>query len=556
MLKAIELENFKSFGTRTRLEFAPITLLFGENSAGKSSVLQALGLLKQTRESGDNAALLTPRSESGIVDLGSFQELLFDHDPDRTLSFRLDLPAGRAPTPLFPSRLRQETGALEAFPIGVEFGFYLRPEDKEICLKNLSLCVGDDPDPAIVFAPTELSEDQRRLVPHSSLFWHPRRPIGNTEVRAAKCVAVSGNPQIWDAPYRNCRIRSDQVVSALREMRGELFGKRGSDQATLFVEDPELRAAIAEAEQFYSSDFPLVEFIERMRQAQIGKLVLFDTFLPIPAPFELPHQFPELAATQSPHFRGYSRIFFFDAPSVVAEAGRLLDELLQSLFPMGPYRRPPERLYVFTGTTPQSVGYRGQLLPDLLFRQPDLLHEANAWLDRFGIGYRIKIEPVGQRLADLFEVRLTDHRRSPHVDVGISDVGFGISQLLPFVVQSLASKRQIITIEQPEVHVHPRLQADLGDLLIAAIQEPRSHQLIIETHSEHLILRLLRRIRETTDGELPEHHPGLRPDQLSVIYLERGQSGARATQLRVNDAGEFIDRWPKGFFAERAAELF
>jgi predicted ATPase len=79
MLKAIELENFKAFGERNRIDLAPITLIFGENSAGKSSILQAMSLLKQTRQSRESGALLLPRTEGGIVDLGGFQELLFDH---------------------------------------------------------------------------------------------------------------------------------------------------------------------------------------------------------------------------------------------------------------------------------------------------------------------------------------------------------------------------------------------------------------------------------------------------------------------------------------------
>jgi len=70
MLRAIELENFKAFGERNRIEFAPITLIVGENSAGKSSILQALSLLKQTRQRREHGALLLPRTEGGIVELG------------------------------------------------------------------------------------------------------------------------------------------------------------------------------------------------------------------------------------------------------------------------------------------------------------------------------------------------------------------------------------------------------------------------------------------------------------------------------------------------------
>jgi predicted ATPase len=124
-------------------------------------------------------------------------------------------------------------------------------------------------------------------------------------------------------------------------------------------------------------------------------------------------------------------------------------------------------------------------------------------------------------------------------------VGFGISQLLPFIVQSLVSEGRIISIEQPEVHVHPRLQADLGDLLAAAIKEPRQHQFIIETHSEHLILRLQRLVYK---GEI-------KPEDVSIIYVSRGPDGAKAERLHLDEEGDFIDEWPNGFFPERLREL-
>src|SRR5947209_20563348 len=103
MLRSLQLDNFKAFGQRTVLPLAPIILTFGQNSAGKSSVLQALNLLKQTRESRDVEALLLPRTENGFADLGSFQEMLFDHDIGRMLSIRLDAAwDGMAKNSVFP----------------------------------------------------------------------------------------------------------------------------------------------------------------------------------------------------------------------------------------------------------------------------------------------------------------------------------------------------------------------------------------------------------------------------------------------------------------------
>ena len=122
-------------------------------------------------------------------------------------------------------------------------------------------------------------------------------------------------------------------------------------------------------------------------------------------------------------------------------------------------------------------------------------------------------------------MRLIDTRRKEHVSVALPDVGFGISQLLPFIVQSLVSEEQIISIEQPEVHVHPKLQADLGDLLAEAIKEPRQNQFIIETHSEHLILRLQRLVRKSSLNQrtyrLYMSVVGLREQKRNVYILTK-----------------------------------
>ena len=86
-------------------------------------------------------------------------------------------------------------------------------------------------------------------------------------------------------------------------------------------------------------------------------------------------------------------------------------------------------------------------------------------------------------------------------------------------------------------------------------EKQRKRTLIVETHSEHLILRLLRRIRETTEGKLLPDAIPLRPEDLSVIYVEQTDKGAKVSKLRIDESGEFIDRWPKGFFEERVDEI-
>ena len=136
------------------------------------------------------------------------------------------------------------------------------------------------------------------------------------------------------------------------------------------------------------------------------------------------------------------------------------------------------------------------------------------------------------------------------------DLGVGISQIVPVVVTALDSEQRLLAIEQPELHLHPKLQAELGDLFMEAALGDRKHLVVLETHSEHLVLRLLRRIRETTDGDLQSDAIPISPEDLSVYYIEQTPAGARLTHLAVDESGEFIDRWPAGFFEERAKELF
>jgi len=547
MLKAIELENFKAFGERNRIEFAPITLIFGENSAGKSSILQALNLLKQTRQSREHGALLLPRTEGGIVELGGFQELLFDHDLRRELSIRIDMVPDQFSK-------RRSTESFTEQPTGREFlGFevaFARPsEDAEIELRGLTLHASASSGRAAEFKPTELEPGQYRPFVHEpSAMTRSHRPTRASEVQAARCTWLTDDRDFWSDIYARSKRRSEKIVDELQQLRTDAH--ESVRQGSLFEEvEGEKRGWLAEVDEaisFYESDFTIAAFIKRMLQAELQTVIGLDGFMPLGLRQRQRERLPELET-----FRrfGPSRLRMrdstLDLSGFAVDCGRTLDDALQNLYPMGPYRRAPQRWYIFTGTSPQDVGYSGDLLPDLLYRRPELVQETNGWLEKLEIGYHIKVQSVGVRSRDLFEVRLIDKRRGRQVDVALSDVGFGVSQILPFIVQSLAGERQTITIEQPEVHIHPRLQADLGDLLAATIQAPRLHRFIIETHSEHLVLRMQRLVR---DGRL-------QPDDVSIIYVSRGLDGSRAQRLRLDGSGDFIDDWPGGFFPERLREL-
>jgi hypothetical protein len=154
----------------------------------------------------------------------------------------------------------------------------------------------------------------------------------------------------------------------------------------------------------------------------------------------------------------------------------------------------------------------------------------------------------------LQELTLLD-RRTDTV-VSHRDVGIGISQVLPVLVAAYASQNKILAMEQPEIHLHPALQAELGDVFIASALRDQRNTFVLETHSEHLILRILRRIRETTENTLASGAVPIYPEDVSVLYVLPTSAGSIVKQILVLPDGEFGERWPEGFFAERAKELF
>jgi hypothetical protein len=168
--------------------------------------------------------------------------------------------------------------------------------------------------------------------------------------------------------------------------------------------------------------------------------------------------------------------------------------------------------------------------------------------------FREKVLKPLQSEQQMPRVRLIDNRTG--TEVGPKDIGIGVAQALPIVVGALDSKCPFLAVEQPELHLHPTAQARLGDLFISGAKSGRVF--LLETHSELFILRLLKRIRKTTSGEVADKMLQLAPEELGVLYVERTADQTIITELGVDVQGEFVRQWPgkDGFFEERARELF
>lgn len=236
-----------------------------------------------------------------------------------------------------------------------------------------------------------------------------------------------------------------------------------------------------------------------------------------------------------------------------------LEQQLSSVVYLGPLRERPVRLYRWSGEEPEHVGWRGERTVDALLagqgrrfnlkrkRLKPLQVMVAEWLKRVEVIEAFAVLPIG-RGRDEYEVRV----RAPgsREEVLLTDVGFGVSQVLPVVTLCFyAAPESTIILEQPEIHLHPAVQAGLADLFIeaAAMREdgaPRNLQLIVESHSEHLLRRLLRRI---ADGSVD-------PEQVAAYFVRLGPSAAVIEPLDVDELGN-VRNWPKNFFGDQTTDI-
>lgn len=236
--------------------------------------------------------------------------------------------------------------------------------------------------------------------------------------------------------------------------------------------------------------------------------------------------------------------------AIVRRIAPELFELLDRVAFLGPMRARPERTTMIGQSGEGYVGPAGERMAEILHDDPHLVERVNEWCERLGLGYRVRIlTPVSAEVVmaagDFAVLGLVDIRQEPNVLVSSRAVGYGVGQLLPVIAQCLLSQSGVIIVEQPEVHLHPRLQSAVGDLFIDTVLEGRA-QVIVETHSEHLVLRLLRRVRE---GVIPA-------EALSILYVDLHEDGgAFVRELEVTSEGELADGWPGGFFDERLEEV-
>lgn len=264
---------------------------------------------------------------------------------------------------------------------------------------------------------------------------------------------------------------------------------------------------------------------------------------PLPAPLKC-YGFPD-------QVRGY-----FQNAGFVSELELAFEQLFGRTYYLGPLRVYPEREYTWAGSMPEDVGTRGERVVDALLasrgrgrtnsrgyhkRRMTLEAHVAVWLQELGLIDSFEVEQIRD---DSSLYRVNVRRSKGSTPVLITDVGFGVSQILPVLTLCFfVPAGSIVILEQPEIHLHPSVQAGLADVLIEAARI-RKIQIIVESHSEHLLNRLQRRVAEDAISN----------DELALYFCEMAGGRSSLHELDVNVLGE-ITNWPKDFFGDPFGEV-
>lgn len=518
MLTELRIRNFKAFGdTEQVAPLSRITLIYGPNSGGKSSILQALMLLKQSHEGYSNQGMLELIPRGTYVDLGSFPSLIHKHDENRRLEVQVKydvsdselqgrpvLGAPRYPRAGRGGRIRRRlyngsSGSVQFLFASVASSGSGTKDSSE--LSQVGYGLEHNSNPALSFNVTlKLNETWRN---------QPGDPLHDS-LRFE-----------WN---------DSQSIQSYSHFIANLFND-------LVTRRPSARQ---EALRWTSSEW-----------SRFFKGALVE---PNPLSYGLPGQFRPVDEEDQETSESFRQLPFHylriaTTIPIIADYRNHIDSITY----LGPLRSSPERLYTVSGGVRATTGVRGEYTPHMLYHDSfDLVAQVNERFERFSIPYRLN---VNQRIEDValageyVSIALMDE--NSNTQVTLADVGFGINQLLPVIVEAIASPEySIISVEQPEIHLHPKLQLEIADLMIDTIKPwpADNKQWIVETHSEMLVRRIQRYIAQGA----------IEPDDVSILYvnptINEGE-GSTIQVLRLSPDGSWLDEWPQGFFEEGYNEL-
>lgn len=495
-VQAFRLQNFMGFEDTGWVELRPITLLFGRNSSGKSALMRALLLMRQS--------VLFPSEKEepfsfvvdGGADFGSFDVLVQDHDIEKSIFiwFRCAIP--QAPPPEKQSDEKQTE--------------HTRP--------------GDLLGRWLEGIPAEASKLYQVTV---ELQLEYRLHRSNNSNRHTVLQSIDLMDSIGDSIFRASR------------------PAEGNSEQPWQVNS-----------QFFNPDeppyFPGILPGEMFNIWQSLIVYTKDSFLPR---LRVLDEAVDLA--------GENEGFGEDLLTVYTALDRIrlqITDFLQTLNHLGPVRAIPQRFYYLAGrsTLQDSTGkdtfrWLAQIEPEV----SKGLGSVASWMEQSTLRVTPLFVPINEDKG-LYELVFIEEGNQ-RVFININEVGSGLAQVLPVVVNTLLTpKNGMSMVEQPELHLHPGAQAQLGDLFIHTVnQRGGNTRFLIETHSEHLLLRLRRYVAESSIGQIPKGDPQyLQEKDLALYFVDRPQNESTVEEITINQFGELdVPERFRGFFADDATEV-
>ena len=443
MLRKLTLKNFKAWQS-VDLEFGDVTYLFGTNSLGKSSLLQFILLLKQTKDATDPSTVFDLGGQNQLVNLGSFRDMVYSHQIDRKISW-------------------------------------------DISWKTKDRTRISDPEGA---SSTILFEGD--------------------ELNLASCVS-----------YTDPFMRAEYIAYTFGGQEFSLRERAGSGRGFSLLPDTRTHSAF--------------QFKRTLGRAWN-----------VPGPVKT-HLFPSQAQT---YYKNADFLSVFETE---------YESLIDRVYYLGPLRDYPRREYTWSGSSPEDVGRRGERTIDAILaaryrgerqnvvykglRKP--FEELIAyWLQELGLISSFRIEEIAPD-SNLYKAVVRRDRAGP--EALLTDVGFGVSQVLPaLVLLHYVPEGSIVVMEQPEIHLHPSVQSGLADVVLR-VAKHRRLQIIVESHSEHFLRRVQRRVAEDEKGTYGNGF-------VRAYFCTVGKSGSLLNDLNMNVFGE-IENWPEGFFGDDFGEI-
>jgi predicted ATPase len=488
MIKSLNLENFQGMPAAHNIRFAPITLIFGPNSSGKSSLIRSLLLLKQSADF-ENSAYQSLEFQGSSIDLASFENVINGHDLEKILTVGISSDVHNTGLPPGRNLIRQIMGQLFDILDRVEF----------------------------------ITKSTDEGLESSTFVFHFRNEFSPLEINVPEAWQDNGPSSGLKIPQEFFKLSSDSLETLNGIYKSFTFS---AERPEYFVDDDEFAEFLSRHELPESDDW-----ISQLKSVQ------FRGIFPI---------FPLRVADQDDQSYLLNRVApIWEALFRVARIS--ISRSLDTVRHVPPLREIPERLLVVDSSSPST-------------QSKALDKKVSAWIERLTDGryslQNIEFKPTQVGFMGSLRARLLIEKKT-NTQVSFKDVGVGLSQVLPIVevlldnISRMHAPNRVdrtVLIEQPELHLHPKMQAELMELFIETVtSENNKVQVIAETHSESMILRLQKRIREGS----------LDPSRVSILYAETSDEGFNTIrELNLDSSGEFTEDWPLSFSDVRVKEIF